>query len=342
MKNFKKVITVIGGGPFATALAYILTQNNNKVIWYMRNEEIVKSLIRKGVNHKYLPWVRFNKAAISPTNNLQEAVDCSEFIVIAVPSAYLYDAVLSAVPGIVWKEKKIISAVKGLVTNGNKLLNDYLRGMYDFPIENYVSLMGPCHAEEIAKGLKSYPTFSGLDEKLTKSVSTLFAGKSIEARCNNDVWGAQFAAILKNVYAIGAGIATKLDGYGDNFTSVYVTNCRKEMVTFLGKHFNLVHPAPDMPDFSNSVYLGDLLVTAYSSFSRNRTFGGHVGKGLSPKAASDEMADGFPEGYYAAKAMMEISKEHKLKIPIAKAVYEILWNGASSEQIFEKLCKTFN
>jgi glycerol-3-phosphate dehydrogenase (NAD(P)+) len=197
--------------------------------------------------------------------------------------------------------------------------------------------MGPCHAEEVAEERLSYLTFSGLDDNLTCAVADAFANTYISTTCNHDIWGAQFAAVLKNIYAIGAGIARALD-YGDNFLSVYITNCYREMYHFLQDHFEKVHPSNEHPDFHTSAYLGDLLVTGYSLYSRNRTFGTMIGKGYSVKAAMLEM-NMVAEGYYAARGMQSVSKEFSIDIPIATFIYKILWENHNPSDVFLKLEK---
>jgi glycerol-3-phosphate dehydrogenase (NAD(P)+) len=183
----------------------------------------------------------------------------------------------------------------------------------------------------------SYLTFSGLNDELTKSVAAAFGNTYINTTCNHDIWGAQFAAVLKNIYAIGAGIAHSLD-YGDNFLSVYTTNCYREMYCYLEQHFAQVHPSNEKPDFHTSAYLGDLLVTCYSLHSRNRTFGAMIGKGYSVKAATLEM-NMVAEGYYAARGMQSISESYNIAIPMATIIYDILWEGASPAAHFKKLEK---
>ncbi|MBC7553290.1 MAG: glycerol-3-phosphate dehydrogenase, partial [Taibaiella sp.] len=193
--------------------------------------------------------------------------------------------------------------------------------------------------EEVADERLSYLTFSGLDGDLTNAVAEASSNTYINTTCNHDIWGAQFAAVLKNIYAIGAGIARALD-YGDNFLSVYITNCYREMYGFLETHFEKVHPSKERPDFHTSAYLGDLLVTCYSLHSRNRTFGTMIGKGYSVKAAILEM-NMVAEGYYAARGMQAISKEFAIPIPIATFIFKILWENHHPSDGFLKMEKLF-
>jgi glycerol-3-phosphate dehydrogenase (NAD(P)+) len=236
-----------------------------------------------------------------------------------------------------WKGKNIISAIKGILPDSNLLLSDYLTDKFGCLLENYVAITGPCHAEEVADERLSYLTFSGLNDKLAHEVSLAFDNTYIFTTSNHDIWGAQYAAVLKNIYAIGAGIARSLD-YGDNFLSVYITNCYREMYHFLNNHFEKVHPSNERPDFHTSAYLGDLLVTCYSLHSRNRTFGTMIGKGYSVKAAILEMSM-VAEGYYAARGMQAISKKYSIGIPIATIIYHVLWENMHPSDAFLKLEK---
>jgi glycerol-3-phosphate dehydrogenase (NAD(P)+) len=302
-------IGIIGNGSWGTALAKILTDNGHIIRWWVRNEEAIKNLQTRQHNPHYLTSVRFLPETILPTNDLKTMLDECDTVIVAVPSAYC-QKVIEQVDKTVWQKKNIISAIKGILPDTNLLLNDYLTSHMDYPLENYVSITGPCHAEEVADERLSYLTFSGLNDDLTTAVSEAFKNTYINTTCNHDIWGAQFAAVLKNIYAIGAGIAHALD-YGDNFQSVYTTNCYREMYHFLQDHFEKVHPSNEHPDFHTSAYLGDLLVTCYSLYSRNRTFGTMIGKGYSVKAATLEM-NMVAEGYYAARGMQSISKEFSI------------------------------
>ena len=327
---------IIGNGSWGTALAKILTDNGYTIQWWVRNEEAIKNLTTRQHNPHYLTSVRFMPGTLLPTNDLQALLSSCDTVIVAVPSAYV-QKVIESVDKSYWYNKNIISAIKGVLPDANKLLNDYLSHNFDFPVEQYVSIMGPCHAEEVAEERLSYLTFSGLNDQLTNSVAKAFNNSYINTTCNHDIWGAQFAAVLKNIYAIGAGMARALD-YGDNFLSVYITNCYREMYHFLTDHFEKVHPSSEHPDFHTSAYLGDLLVTCYSLHSRNRTFGAMIGKGYSVKAAMLEM-NMVAEGYYASRGMQTVSKEFSISIPIASSIYEILWENQNAADTFRKLEK---
>lgn len=329
-------IGIIGNGSWGTALAKILTDNGQSIHWWIRNHEAVTHLQNRQHNPHYLTSVRFIPGTILPTSDLGTMLSKCETVVFAVPSAYA-QKVIEQVDKSVWQQKNVISAIKGILPDSNLLLNDYLVNNHGYALEKYVSITGPCHAEEVADERLSYLTFSGLNDDLTCAVSEAFSNTYISTTCNHDIWGAQFAAVLKNIYAIGAGIASALD-YGDNFLSVYITNCYREMYHFLQDHFEKVHPSSEHPDFHTSAYLGDLLVTCYSLHSRNRRFGTMIGKGYSVKAAVLEM-NMVAEGYYAARGMQSISKEFSIPIPIATFIYKMLWENLSPSDGFLKLEK---
>lgn len=329
-------IGIIGNGSWGTALAKILTDNGHAIHWWVRNEEAISSLQNRQHNPHYLTSVRFLPGTIFPTNDLAAMLASCQTIIVAVPSAYA-QGVIDQVPADVWRTKYVVSAIKGILPNTNLLLNDYMTSSFSLPLENYVAITGPCHAEEVAYERLSYLTFSGLNDVLTQNVAAAFNCRYINTTSNHDIWGAQFAAVLKNIYAIGAGIAHSLD-YGDNFLSVYATNCYREMYGFLQSHFEKVHPSDEQPDFHTSAYLGDLLVTCYSLHSRNRTFGAMIGKGYSVKAATLEM-NMVAEGYYAARGMQAISSQYAISLPMATIIYNILWEGMRPAEGFAKLEK---
>lgn len=332
-------IGIIGNGSWGTALAKILTDNGQSIHWWVRNEEAINYLKNRQHNPHYLTSVRFLPETIKPTKELGEMLQQCDTVIVAVPSAYAQKVIEQADKDI-WRQKNVISAIKGILPDTNLLLNDYLTANYNYPLDKYVAITGPCHAEEVADERLSYLTFSGLDDDLTDAVATTFNNTYINTTCNHDIWGAQFAAVLKNIYAIGAGIARALD-YGDNFLSVYITNCYSEMFAFLQDHFEKVHPSNEHPDFHTSAYLGDLLVTCYSLHSRNRTFGTMIGKGYSVKAAILEM-NMVAEGYYAARGMQSISKEFSIPLPIATVIYKMLWENLTPSDGFLKLEKMFS
>ena len=334
--TFNGRIGIIGNGSWGTALAKILTDNGNKIHWWLRNSSVVSYMQTRHHNPHYLTSVHFQEQSIKPSDNLEGVLNACDTIVFAVPSAYA-QGVLSSIDKRIWNEKKIISAIKGALPESDLLLNDFLVKEYGYDLQDYIAITGPCHAEEVAQERLSYLTFSGLNDALTASTAKAFQTQYINTTYNHDIWGAQFAAVLKNIYAIGAGMAHSLD-YGDNFLSVYITNCYREMYYYLNEHFEKVHPSNEHPDFHTSAYLGDLLVTCYSLHSRNRTLGAMLGKGYSVKAAILEM-NMVAEGYFAAKAMQHISKSYSIDLPLAKCIYEILWEEKSCVSTFKQIEK---
>lgn len=336
MKKQIGQIGIIGNGSWGTALAKMLTDNGHIVHWYIRNPEALNHIASRYHNPHYLTSVRFMPGTLLLSGQINTVLRECDTIIIAVPSAYALQVIEQADKDLLL-QKNIVSAIKGILPACNLLLNDYLTGNYNFPLEKYVSIMGPCHAEEVAEERLSYLTFSGLDDELTAMVAEAFENTYIFTTCNHDIWGAQFAAVLKNIYAIGAGIARALD-YGDNFLSVYITNCYREMYHFLKLHFRKVHPSDEKPDFHTSAYLGDLLVTCYSLHSRNRTFGAMIGKGYSVKAAMLEM-NMVAEGYFASRGMKAISEQLLIPVPVASIIYEVLWENLNASDGFLKIEK---
>lgn len=325
---------IIGNGSWATALAKMLTDNGNMIHWWMRNEPAVEHLLRKHHNPQYLTSVTFAAEHILPTTDLEKVVRECDTLVICVPSAFILD-ILKDLPREALKNKIIVSAIKGILPEQYVLLNDYLVTAFDVPLRQYVAITGPCHAEEVAQERLSYLTFSGLDDAVTSGIAASFSTEYIRTTSNHDLWGAQYAAVLKNIYAVGAGLAHGI-GYGDNFLSVYNTNCYREMYRFLEWQFDQVHPSCEVPDFHTSAYLGDLLVTCYSPHSRNRAFGTLLGKGYSVKAATTEMSM-VAEGYFAVKGMKKIAAELNIDMPIMQHIHAVLWEQRLPADAFKAI-----
>ncbi len=335
-QNTPGQIGIVGNGSWGTALAKILTDNGHKIMWWVRNAEAVEHLRTRRHNPHYLTSVSFAPESIRPTNNLEEVLAACDTLLVCVPSAYA-QGIIESVDARLWEGKNIISAIKGILPDCNLLLNDYLGQNERMDTQRYVAITGPCHAEEVAYERLSYLTFSGLNDELTSNVAKAFNTSYISTTYNHDIWGAQFAAVLKNIYAIGAGMAHALD-YGDNFLSVYITNCYREMYRFLDAHFRQVHPSDERPDFHTSAYLGDLLVTCYSLHSRNRMFGTMIGKGYTVKTATLEM-NMVAEGYYAARGMHHISAQYNIPLPLAECIYSILWEQKPAGKVFKEIEK---
>jgi glycerol-3-phosphate dehydrogenase (NAD(P)+) len=336
-------IGVIGSGSWGTALVKLLTDNRQTVSWTVRSIKVVDHLLARHHNPNYLHSVQFDTSLLALNTDPSETFRNSDAVVMVIPSAYMMDTVARLDPAGI-KGKKFISAVKGMVPGKNQLLNEYMREQFDFPYEDYFTIMGPCHSEEVAAEKLSYLTFSGIDEACAQQIALCFQGPYLNTIVNTDIFGVQYAAILKNIYALGAGIAHGLE-YGDNFLSVFIANCADEMAGFLrmagianmdvGVHKQLASHKKS-PNYAASVYLGDLLVTSYSLFSRNRTFGNMIGKGYSVQAAQLEM-NMVAEGYNASKAIHQLNKKFNADVPIADAIYQILWENLSPAEGFRKI-----
>lgn len=322
---------IIGGGSWATALAKILTDNGNTIHWYIRNEESIQSFKKRRHNPHYLSSAYFNPAQLHLDADINAVVEASEVVVVAVPSAYVEEALLQ-VSAEKWVRKKIVSAVKGITPTKNQLLHEFLNQHFQIPLEQYFTLLGPCHAEEVAAEKLSYLTFSGVDAGHTAAIAKYFTTDYINTVVNTDVVGVQYAAVMKNIYALGAGIAHGLE-YGDNFLSVYIANCASEMSAFLEK---IAPGSCQENNYTASVYLGDLLVTCYSLYSRNRTFGNMLGKGYSVKSAQLEL-NMLPEGYFASKCIYKTNQTIKADLPIAASIHDILWENLPAEEGFKQI-----
>lgn len=336
---------IIGSGSWGTALAKILTDKGHSIFWWNRSESAIEKFKQTAHNPQYLSSAKFNLDQLRLTTNLEEVIINADVIIIAVPSAFVVE-VLDAINVHDIQNKKILSAVKGILPQENILLNHYLEQKFGCSLQNYFAVMGPCHAEEVAAEKLSYLTFSGIDEEYTRLLANEFNVPYIKTVVNKDIFGVQYAAILKNIYAVAAGIAHGLD-YGDNFLSVLIANSANEMAGFLRKA-GIMNAEVGYKENQNdntqehhnqyaaSVYMGDLLVTCYSLYSRNRTFGTMIGKGYSVKAAQFEM-NMVAEGFNASKCMFAINQPIQAEMPIAETVYEILWKGLQASEGFKKI-----
>ncbi len=339
---------IIGSGSWGTALAKILTDNGQTIYWWNRNEESIKKFNERGHNPHYLTSAKFDTRLLKLTTNINEVVQFSDAVIVAIPSSFVVEALKNLPPGS-FENKIVISAVKGILPELNILLNDYLGQYFNVQIENYVAVLGPCHAEEVAAEKLSYLTFSGINNILTSTVAKYFETPYLNTVINNDIAGVQYASVLKNIYAVGAGLAHGLE-YGDNFLSVFIANSADEMAGFLRKAgimkdevcSNNLETETHNPrqNYAASVYLGDLLVTCYSLHSRNRSFGNMIGKGYTVQAAKLEM-NMIAEGYFASRCMYKINESVEAAMPIAATIYNILWNGQPAKEGFKNLEKIF-
>jgi len=332
MSNNMK-IGVLGGGSWATALVKLLCSPEAKVHWWMRNQDAIDHIQQFGHNPNYIQSIEFDLDQLVVTSDLQAVVDYCDYLVVAIPSAFLHVTMDQFKPtGL--KNKIIFSAVKGIVNEFDAIPARYFHKQFDIPYENIGIICGPCHAEEVAMEKLSYLTIGAADISKAEIMSQRLACRFIKTTTTEDVFGAELAAILKNVYAVASGICHGI-GFGDNFQAVLVSNAIREIERFLDS----VHEVHR--DVKSSAYLGDLMVTAYSPYSRNRTFGTMIGKGYSVKWATIEM-NMVAEGYYATKGIHEINKKFNVDIPIAEAVYRILYEKASPAMEMRKLTDLLN
>ncbi len=318
---------VIGGGSWATAIAKMLCTNLDEIAWYMRNEEAIKHLKTHHHNPNYLSSVEFQVQKLRLTSNINEAVAYADYVIFAIPSAFLSGELAKLTESL--EDKIVFSAIKGIVPETSLIVGEHFHETYGIPYDNIGVITGPCHAEEVALERLSYLTIACGDEKKAKIVANSLSGNFIKAKITDDIIGTEYAAMLKNIYAIAAGIAHGL-GYGDNFQSVLMSNGIREMKKFIRK----VHKMKR--NINDSAYLGDLLVTGYSVFSRNRMFGNMIGKGYTVQSAMMEMSM-VAEGYYATRSAFELNKEYGAKTPIIDAVFAILYEGKEARKVFKKL-----
>lgn len=336
--NIRFQVGLIGNGSWATAIAKIMTDNHFRINWLFRKEEDIKYFRKHRHAPRYLTSVRFDLRKINFYTDAEALIKHSDWVILCMPAVFL-EQVLMALPDGVFNQKYVVSGVKGLLPEKGLLLNDFLQARFQLPQEKYFSITGPCHAEEVAAEKLSYITISGKDKQAARMIAGRFNTPYLNTIINEDVYGAQYAAVLKNIYAIGAGIAHGL-GYGDNFLAVYIANCASEMAEFIRQFNPKQTGAPVVRNAFASAYLGDLLVTCYSQYSRNRTFGTMVGKGYSVESAQLEM-NMVAEGYYAAKCMHDLSRGFAARIPIAEQIYQILWQRMPPDKAFSKMCGKF-
>jgi glycerol-3-phosphate dehydrogenase (NAD(P)+) len=328
----KKKIGIIGNGSWATALIKILCDNHveKSMTWWLRNPEDVSFIQTYKHNPRYLTDVSIDLGKISLSNDIHETIAANDILLIAVPSAFVHD-VLKLVDPSEFKGKTIVSAVKGVNPETHQIISHYFESTWNVPANRISAISGPCHAEEVAMEKLSYLTIASTDETLASGICDLLTCRYIYGKTTTDIYGIEYAAVLKNVYAIACGICHGL-GYGDNFQSVLVSSSSRETERFL-EESHQTHR-----DVKENAYLGDLLVTAYSQFSRNRTFGNMLGKGYTVKSAQMEM-NMIAEGYFATKTMKEVNDEVKADMPILDAVYDIIYNHLQARKVMMELTR---
>ena len=316
-KKIPTQIAVIGGGSWATALVKILSENHVKIKWWIRRKADVDFIRKYNHNPSYLTDVAINPRKVKTYNKMSEALNGVEYIILAIPAAFI-PVTLKDLNKKHFEGKKIVSAIKGMIPEENLLVTDWLTREFNLPIGQTCVIAGPCHAEEVALEKQSYLTIASPNIEVAKSFANLLNCRFLQANAITDLYGVEYCAVIKNIIAIACGITRGL-GFGDNFQAVLVSNAMQEIKIFLDE----IYPKENR-DLNNSGYLGDLLVTAYSQFSRNRTFGNMIGKGYSVKSAQIEM-NMIAEGYYAVRSIYLISKQHHIKLPIIDAVYHIVY-----------------
>ncbi|HEX8426762.1 NAD(P)H-dependent glycerol-3-phosphate dehydrogenase [Hymenobacter sp.] len=325
-------IAMLGGGSWATALTKILSENGARVGWWLRSKDDVQHLRNTRHNPRYLSSVAHDLTRVFPSTNLEDVVREADWLVLAVPAAFV-QAVLDKLDRDALRNKRVISAIKGMIPGKNVLVTDYVADRFRLPHAQVGVVAGPCHAEEVALEKQSYLTIGSPDSVLAEDFCRLLRNRYVKANPAPDLDGIEYFSVMKNIIALTAGIAHGL-GYGDNFQAVLVSNAIQEMRRFV----HALNPQPR--DLSGSAYLGDLLVTAYSQFSRNRSFGNMVGRGYSVKSAQLEM-NMIAEGYYAVKSIYELNRKLMVPMPITSAAYHILYEKISPAVEIELLKEKF-
>lgn len=318
---------VIGYGSWATALVYTLVKNKVNVWWHIRNEEVLESLLTEGRNAKYLSDIEIDQKYITPVSDINDVVRNSEIILVASPSAFLKKVMSELTESL--DEKFILSATKGIIAEDYTTITEFFNQTYNLSFDKLGLISGPSHAEEVALDRLSYLTVACKNEENAQMIGEMFKSNTFKVSYSKDIYGIEYAAILKNIYAIAGGLATGL-GYGDNFRAVLAAACAKELTRFINESY------PFERDTMNSAYLGDLLVTSYSSFSRNRRLGQLIGHGHTVKSALNEMTM-IAEGYYAAACIKKINEKHEIYMPIADMVYDILYRRLSARKRMKEL-----
>ena len=324
MTHIQKKIAVVGGGSWATAIIKILSDNliEKEIFWWMRNEEAIEHIRQYSHNPHYLSSVEIKVADSNLSSDLKGIIASCDMVLLNVPAAFLKET-LKEISAKDLKGKKIISAIKGIVPDENMIIGDFMNQHFDIPFSDIIVISGPCHAEEVALEKLSYLTIASQNSELASHFSSMLNTRYIKTNVSDDIFGTEYAAVLKNIYAVASGICRGI-GYGDNFQAVLISNAVREIESFV----DAIHPIDR--DIKESAYLGDLLVTAYSQFSRNRTFGNMIGKGYTVTSAQLEM-NMIAEGHYAVYCLHQINKTYKVNMPICRAVYAILYERHSPQ-----------
>ena len=326
MSKYPK-IAVFGGGSWATAIVKMLCENLNEVGWYIRNQTTIDYIKENEHNPNYLSSAEFDVNKLMLSSDINEAVTYADVLIFAIPSAFIKSELDKIT--VDYTSKIIFSAIKGIIPESGLIVGEHFNKKLNIPLNNIGVISGPCHAEEVAMERLSYLTIACRDTEKAETISNCLSSRYIKTKTSDDIIGTEYAAMLKNIFAIAAGIAHGL-GYGDNFQSVLMSNSIREMKRFIKKRHKMKR------NINNSAYLGDLLVTGYSIFSRNRMFGNMIGKGYTVKSAMMEMSM-VAEGYYASKSAYLLNEKDPAKTPIIDAVYAILYQNKNPKTIFNKL-----
>ncbi len=320
-------IAILGSGSWATALAKIVMQNQDEINWFIRRQEVIDEFIATGKNPTYLGGADFNVGKIHFSSDINQTVAQSDILILAIPSPYVKQSLMKIRRSMT--SKVVISAVKGMIPEENIIITDYLHQRFNIPMEQLGVIAGPCHAEEIALERLSYLTIGCENRQNAEAWAKLFKTEYVQTTTSSDVVGLEYSSVMKNIYAIAAGMCQALH-YGDNFQAVLLSNAIQEIQRFATAMSNVPR------DITASGYLGDVLVTGYSQFSRNRQFGQMLGLGYSVKAAQMEM-EMIAEGYYGTKAIHLANQRMRVALPIVDAMYEILYNRQKAKPIIKSL-----
>ena len=318
---------VIGYGSWATALVHTLEMNKKDIWWHVRNEEVLEGLETEGRNVKYLCDVEFDTSFIHATPVLDDVIKNCEIILVAAPSAYLKNILSEMTESL--EGKFILSATKGIIPDEYITITEYFKETYGLSYSNLGVISGPSHAEEVSRDRLSYLTVACKDGENAKLIGDMFSTSSLKIRYSEDIYGIEYAGILKNIYAIAVGLSAGL-GYGDNFRAVLTSAGARELTKFINESY------PFERDTMDSAYLGDLLVTSYSTFSRNRRLGQLIGHGITVKSALNEMTM-VAEGYFAAACLKKVNEKYGISVPIADMVYDVLYKKASPRKKMREL-----
>lgn len=324
-------LAVIGSGSWATALVKVLCNNVKQLNWYIREPEIRESVTQYCINCMYLSSIQLDTAKIKIFDDADEAVRQSDVLLFVVPAAFL--KVTTESMTVKFTGKMVFSAIKGIVPGENITAGEYFNQCFDLPFDKFGVISGPTHAEEVALERLSYLTVACKEHEMAALMAEQLNCRYVKTVISTDIYGIEYGGILKNIVALCAGIAHGL-GYGDNFLAVLVSNGLAEIKRFIEQSY------PASRVIEQSAYLGDLLVTCYSQFSRNRTFGTMIGKGYSVKSAQLEM-NMVAEGYYAVACMHEINKRLNIDLPIVNAVYNVLYEKISPSVEIRLLSEKF-